>query len=149
MLSSPRGRAWVVLALAIALHVADEALTGFLSVYNPTVLELQRRLGWWPMPVFTFEGWLSGLVIAVLLLLALTPFAARNSGWWRKAAYVLAVLMIANAAGHTLGTIFGRTFAEVQFSRPMPGFYSSPLLLAASVYLMVQLRKPAGIRVIT
>jgi hypothetical protein len=29
------GRAWVTLCLALALHVTDEALTGFLDVYIP------------------------------------------------------------------------------------------------------------------
>ena len=29
------GRAWLGLAGALALHVTDEALTDFLSVYNP------------------------------------------------------------------------------------------------------------------
>jgi hypothetical protein len=36
--------------------------------------------------------------------------------------------------------VAGRTVASVQFSRPMPGFYSSPFLLAASVLLLVRLR---------
>ena len=27
--------AWLALVVALALHVADEALTGFLDVYNP------------------------------------------------------------------------------------------------------------------
>jgi hypothetical protein len=31
------GIAWIALCLAFALHIIDEALTGFLSVYNPTV----------------------------------------------------------------------------------------------------------------
>jgi hypothetical protein len=29
------GRAWFVLTVAFALHVFDEATTGFLAVYNP------------------------------------------------------------------------------------------------------------------
>jgi hypothetical protein len=29
------GNAWLVLCAALAIHVADEALTGFLSAYNP------------------------------------------------------------------------------------------------------------------
>jgi hypothetical protein len=49
--------------------------------------------------------------------------------------------MVLNAVGHTLGTVFGRTIASVEFSRPMPGFYSSPFLLAASIYVLVQLRR--------
>ena len=43
------GFAWIALCFALALHVVDEALTGFLSVYNPTVLALRSRYAWFPM----------------------------------------------------------------------------------------------------
>ena len=138
------GVAWIALCVALALHVADEALTGFLSVYNPTVLALRARYTWFPMPVFEFKDWLSGLGIAVTVLLALSPFAFRGERWLRPLAYAFAVLMLLNATGHTLGTIFGQTLPSITFSRPMPGFYSSPLLFAASVYMIVQLRKSAA-----
>ncbi len=135
------GIAWVLLCLALAMHVADEALTGFLAVYNPTVLALRSNLGYWPMPTFEFRGWLTGLITAVLVLLALSPFVFHGSRWIRPFFYFFAVMMIANGLGHTAGTIFGRTVNSVQFPRPMPGFYSSPLLLAASVYGLIQLRR--------
>ena len=80
------------------------------------------------------------LILAVLLLLSLSPLIARGTRWTRVVAYAVGVLMVLNALGHTAGTIFGRTVASVEFARPMPGFYSSPLLLAASIYLLVQLR---------
>ncbi|HYX70491.1 MAG TPA: hypothetical protein VE825_15255 [Terriglobales bacterium] len=138
------GWAWVMLCLALAAHVSDEALTGFLSVYNPTVLAMRARLPWWPMPTFGFREWLTGLIVAVLLLLAASPLAFRNTRWLRPLAYFLAVMMMLNGLGHTLGTIAGHTVAEVRFPRPMPGFYSSPLLLAASIYLLIQLRRSAA-----
>lgn len=135
------GRAWIFLALAIAIHVLDEALTHFLSVYNPTVLALQQKFPYLPLPTFGFGPWLSGLGIAIVLMLVLAPFAFRGARWIRPVFYVLVVIMIANAAGHTAGTVFGRTVSSVHFQRPMPGFYSSPLLLAASIYGLVQLRR--------
>jgi hypothetical protein len=138
--SSKLGIAWVLLVLALALHVTDEALTGFLSVYNPTVLAMRRTTGWLPMPVFTFDVWLSGLICAVIGMLLLSRFVFREDRWIRPLAYFFAIFMIANGLGHTAGTIMGRTVASVHFARPMPGFYSSPLLLAASVYLLIQLR---------
>jgi hypothetical protein len=49
--------------------------------------------------------------------------------------------MVFNAAGHTFGTVFGRTVETVRFARPMPGFYSSPFLLAAALYLLYWLRR--------
>jgi len=134
------GKAWVALCLALTLHIVDEASTNFLSVYNPTVAALRNRFGWFPMPTFTFGEWLTGLVLVNLALLFLSPLAFRGARWMRPAAYVFAVIMIFNAAGHTLGTIFGRTIESIHFSRPMPGFYSSPFLLAASIYLIVKLR---------
>lgn len=135
------GMAWVALCLALALHVTDEAATGFLSVYNPTVLALRARLGFWPMPTFEFRDWLQGLVTAVVVLLALSPFVFRGSRWIRPLVYFFAIMMIANGLGHTAGTVFGRTVSSVRLSRPMPGFYSSPFLLAASVYALIQLRR--------
>ena len=134
------GIAWIALCLALALHITDEALTGFLSVYNPTVMAMRERVPWFPMPVFAFGEWLAGLIVGDLLLLCLSVFAFRGSRWLRPLAYVFAVLMILNGLGHTAGTILGRTLASVHFARPMPGFYSSPLLLAASIYLLFRLR---------
>lgn len=121
--------------------MADEALTGFLSVYNPTGDALRSQLGYWPMPTFEFRQWLTGLATAVVVLLALSPFAFLGTRWIRPVFYIFAVLMLLNGLGHTAGTIFGRTVASIHFARPMPGFYSSPLLLAASIYGLVQLRK--------
>ena len=139
--NSPFGLGWFLLCLALGAHVIDEALTGFLNVYNPTVLVLRARFNWFPMPVFSFREWLTGLICLVIILLLLTPFAMRGSGWLRPVAYFLAIVMIFNGLGHTLGTAFGRTVSEVRFARPMPGFYSSPLLFAASFYLLYQLRR--------
>jgi hypothetical protein len=42
--------------------------------------------------------------------------------------------------------VLGRTVASVQFQRPAPGFYSSPLLLLASTYLFVRLRATRRVR---
>jgi len=93
------------------------------------------------MPMFEFREWLTGLIVAVLLLLALSPFVFRGARWIRPLFYFFAVLMIANGLGHTAGTILGHSVSSIRFARPMPGFYSSPLLLTASVYALVQLRR--------
>ena len=135
------GIAWLVLCLAIALHVLDEAVNGFLTIYNPTVRELRKQWPWFPMPPFAFDDWLRGMIIAVAVMAAASFFVFRGDRWIRPMAYVLSVLMIGNGLGHTLGTIFGRTVASVQFPRPMPGFWSSPVLFAAAIFLLMQLRK--------
>ena len=135
------GVAWVVLWTALAVHVADEALTGFLTVYNPTVLALRGRLGFWPMPTFEFREWLVGLAAGILVLAALSPFAFQNARWLRPLFYALALVGVLNALAHTVATLAGQTVSSVQFPRPAPGFYSSPLLLAVSTYALVQLRR--------
>ena len=44
-------------------------------------------------------------------------------------------LMLLNGLGHTLGSVY--------FGRLLPGVYSSPLLLAASIWLLVTARRKA------
>ena len=121
--------AWVGLALALGLHVTDEALTGFLPVYNQVVEELRADHPWVPLPTFTFPVWLGGLILGVLLLLALTPVVSRGAQWIRVASVILGVIMTGNALGH-LG-------ASVYWGKPAPGVYSSPLLLIAALALLV------------
>lgn len=136
------GKAWLALAAALALHVLDEALTGFLDVYNPTVLALRENAPWLPLPVFRFDVWLGGLIAGVLILLLLSKFAFRGAHWLRPPAFVLAVLMLFNGLSHIAATIMGRTVESVRLAGPMPGVYSSPVLVAASIWLLVSLLKP-------
>jgi hypothetical protein len=133
------GLAWILLCLAFCAHVADEALTGFLNVYNPTVIAMRDRFAWFPMPTFEFREWLVGLMVANLVLLGFTPFAYRNARGLRPLAYFYAGIMLLNGLGHTVFTVLGRTLASVQFARPAPGFYSSPFLLITSIYLLARL----------
>ena len=134
------GAPWVFLCLAFCTHVADEALTGFLGVYNPTVVAMRTRLGWFPMPTFEYREWLVELILVNLLLLALSPFAFRNARGLRPLAYFFAGVMLLNGMGHTIFSVLGQTVPSVRFPRPAPGFYSSPFLLITSTYLFVRLR---------
>src|SRR5262249_1066042 len=77
----------LALCLMLAIHVSDEALTGFLSVYNPTVLAVRRHVNWFPMPVFSFDSWLAGLIVTDLILFSLSWFVARGARWMRPLAY--------------------------------------------------------------
>lgn len=124
------GFAWVAFALALALHVSDEATHDFLAFYNPSARAIRERFPFLPVPTFTFPVWLSLLIAAVILLLCLSPLAFRGKGWLRVAAWPLGVLVgIANAALHISSSIY--------FHRWVPGVYSSPVLLAAAIYLLV------------
>jgi hypothetical protein len=122
------GFAWVALSLALAVHVIDEALTDFLSIYNPAALAIRRPFPLLPLPVFTFRVWLSSLAAGVVGLLLLSALAFRGARWIITWARLFAVLMLANALLH-LGI-------SLYLGKPIPGVYSSPLLLAASVYLL-------------
>ena len=122
------GVAWVGLCVALGIHVADEALTDFLSVYNPAVRAIRSRFPFLPLPTFTFPVWLGGLITVTVLLLALSPAAFRGEPGMRPAAYVFAVVMAGNGLLHLAGSIY--------LKRAMPGVYSAPLILAAALYLL-------------
>jgi hypothetical protein len=122
------GHAWVTLTIVLALHVIDEALTDFLSVYNPIVRQARARFGWFPMPEFTFGVWLTGLCLGVILLLTLSTFAYRGSRVLRVAAYPYAVIMFLNGVGHLVGSIY--------LDRWAPGATTAPLLIVASIGLV-------------
>ena len=122
--------AWVALTLAFALHVVDEATHDFLSWYNPTVLSLRDRLGWFPMPTFERDVWLAGLILAVLVLFALTPWVARGRRWIMPLAYIYAGVQIVNGLGHLTMSAYARQL--------IPGVISAPLILAAGVWLLIE-----------
>ena len=128
-----RGWAWVSLALAIAVHVLDEAAHDFLALYNPTVEAIRRVVPVLPLPVFSFPVWIGGLAAGVALMLAVSPAVFRGARWTRPVCYTLAVLMMLNGLGHAASSLY--------LGRPAPGVYSSPLLVAVAVWLFVFTRR--------
>jgi hypothetical protein len=125
---------WLLTVGALALHVADEALTGFLDFYNPFVRSMRERLGFWPMPTFTFGVWLTGLIALVIVLCALTPAVRRGAPGTRVASWVLAVVVLANGIAHLAGSVY--------FGRWLPGATTAPLLIVSSVLLMIRAAAP-------
>jgi hypothetical protein len=119
----------VALCAALALHVADEALSGFLSVYNPAVRAIRERVPFLPLPTFTFRIWLAGLVVAVIGLASLSPFAFARAAWMAVPASAVAVVMLGNGALHIGASLYRR--------RLMPGVSSAPFLIAAAVWLLL------------
>ena len=124
------GRAWFALAAALALHVADEAHSGFLAVYNPAVRSIRATLHWLPIPTFTFWPWLIGLVVGITLLFALTPAAYGGNRILVWIGVPFSALMILNALGH-----FGGSF---YLGHAMPGVLSSPVLIMAAILCLVR-----------
>lgn len=124
------GLSWIAFALAVALHVADEARHDFLATYNPNAIAIRRRLhiSFFP-PVFTFRTWLTGLIAGVCLLLLLSPFALHGAQWIRWIALPLAIVIgIGNGLGHIGGSLYYRKW--------MAGILSSPVLLIAGSWLL-------------
>ena len=122
------GLAWIAFALAVALHVADEASHDFLATYNSNARAIRAKLHL-PVPVFTFRMWLMGLMAGITLLLALSPLAFHGSHWLRGTALPLAILVgVFNALLHLGGSLLYR--------RKMAGVLSAPVLLATGAWLL-------------
>jgi hypothetical protein len=129
------GYAWIIFALALAVHVLDEATHDFLSFYNPSVQAIRARLPFLRLPTFTFRVWLAGLVAGIVLLLCISPLAFRGARWMRMVAVPLAIVVgVFNASLHMLSSVY--------YHRWMPGVYSSPLLLMAALLLLVSSGHP-------
>jgi hypothetical protein len=126
------GVAWLLLTLALALHVVDEALNDFLALYNPIVAGLRARWPLLPLPTFTFGVWLAQLCGALAVLFLLTPFAWQGRRWMRPLSYAYAILMLGNGLAHVFGSIY--------LSRLLPGLFSSPLLIGAAIFLLFAAR---------
>ena len=131
-MSASYGVAWAALCVAFAIHVVDEARTDFLSVYNTTARAIRARFPFLLIPTFTFRVWLTGLVVAVLVLASLTPVAFRGAPGLRPVAYVFGIVMAGNGVLHLVGSAYMR--------RAMPGVYSAPIILAAAGYLLASIR---------
>jgi hypothetical protein len=112
---------------ALAVHIADEAMTGFLDFYNPLVLSIRARTPWFPMPTFAFDDWLRLLTLAVLVLAAVSPWIRRGGTGPAAASWIFSVVMFLNGVGHLAGSVF--------VERWLPGATSAPLLLVASAML--------------
>lgn len=122
------GLAWIAFALAVALHVADEASHDFLALYNPNARTIRAKLHL-PVPVFTFRGWLTGLIAGIALLLLLSPLAFHGAHWVRVTALPLAILVgIFNGLLHIVGSLFYR--------KKLAGVLTAPVLLAAGTWLL-------------
>jgi len=119
-------RAWLALTFALALHVADEAFNDFLGFYNPFVMMLRDVLLWQWLPTFEFGEWLGGLMMAVLLLLALSRWCGWR--WLVWAALPYGLLMTVCGAAHIGGSLYTQ--------RILPGTLSAPLLVGCALWLI-------------
>ena len=129
-LKNKNAAAWVLMISAVAIHVIDEASTGFLPLYNNVAQSLRASLGLSFPPMFSFETWLGGLITAVIIGFALTSLVSRGGRFIRVFTTILGILMVVNALGHMLGSVY--------LGRLLPGFWSSPFLLVTAVLVVVR-----------
>jgi hypothetical protein len=128
-LINKHGYAWVWLTVALAIHVTDEASNDFLSVYNPIVNKLVSKYPYLPLPTFTFSLWITGLIIAIAALFALSLAVFHGKKFTIYFSFFYGGLMLLNGLTHIAGS-----FA---LGRVLPGTWSAPLLIIASLYLLV------------
>lgn len=121
------GRAWLVLTVVLALHVADEALNDFLRYYNPYAERLSESWPWLTLPVFSFPIWISLLITAVVSLALMSLCAYRTFFWTPFAATVYSVVMFANGFLHLA--------AALRTGSAIPGVYTAPLCMVGALYL--------------
>jgi len=119
--------AWLFVCLHLAAHSAEEALNGFVEVWNPVLLAVRTATGI-PLPQFEFQAWLTMLVIGVGALTAMTPLVARGVRGFHAGSYVFALAMIVNGVHHLASPLY--------LGRFLPGQYTSPLLILSSLWLI-------------
>ncbi|HZN06558.1 MAG TPA: hypothetical protein VFB65_07220, partial [Pyrinomonadaceae bacterium] len=108
--------AWMALCGALAIHVADEALTGFLELYNPTVRAIREQYPLLPLPTFTFETWLSLLIFAAAMLIASSFFVWKGRWAMRPISYAFAGFMLLNGFLHIVVSLYMREFVSGVYS---------------------------------
>ena len=140
--TNPRalGRAWLLLTATLAGHIIDEVMNDFLSAWNPMVGALRERVGILLLPTFTSDWWILPLVLAVLVLLALTKLAYRRREWVRRFAFFYAIVMIAHGLFHITWSFMSGDLVS--------GVYSSPFLIATGLYLLMAARHAKDVKAI-
>ena len=81
-----------------------------------------------PLPTFTFQIWLTLLVLAVILLTGSSFFVWKGRWAMRPISYVFAGFMLINGLLHIALSLY--------MGKLMPGVYSSPLLIVSSLALL-------------
>jgi hypothetical protein len=90
-------------------------------------MNLRAAVPWLLLPTFSFPVWITSLALAIVALLALTPFAFRGQKWMRLPSLIFSAVMLLNGLGHIAATIYA--------GRAIAGVYSAPLVLVAATYL--------------
>ena len=122
------GKAWLILSVFLLLHIIDEALNGFLSVYNENVLKIRASTGI-PFPTFRFAYWFTGLICVDVWLLFLSRYALQGKRVIIWLAYPFAIVMLANGLVHLAGSLYLQQW--------VPGIITAPFLVYGSINLFL------------
>jgi len=127
------GFPWLVLCLALAVHVAEEIGGGFLPAYQLALESMRRLVPYVELPHVSLTVWLGASIGFVAVLAVLAPLAYRGARGMRTLMLWLIGLALANVAGHVAGSVLA--------GRPMPGVYSTLALAGACTYAIVADRR--------
>ena len=81
------------------------------------------------LPTFSFSIWIGLLLLALTGLLAVSPLVFLGKWGMRPVSLIFAWFMLLNGLGHLLAVVYD--------PRLMPGAWSSPLLLAGAIDLLI------------
>ena len=101
----------MVMCGALAIHVADEALTGYLDWHNQTVLAVRQQYPLVLLPTFTFEIFLSLLIFAVVSLSAVSYFVWTGRWAMRPISHVFAIHAGKRISPHRPFNLHARVYA--------------------------------------
>ncbi|MBD3349581.1 MAG: HXXEE domain-containing protein [Candidatus Eisenbacteria bacterium] len=133
------GMPWLFLCLALAIHVAEEIGSGFLSAYDLALEAMRRLVPYVEVPHVSLTVWLGGSIGVVAVLALLTPLAYRGARGMRVLMLWVIGLALANVAGHLGGSILA--------GRMIPGAYSTIALAVACAYaIMADRRRVSALR---
>ena len=130
------GLAWLFLCVAFCAHVADETLTGFLDVYNPTVLAVRAQHPWFTMPTFKIPRTVDRAHPCERVVLAADTARISEGALAAPGGLFLRLRTLLNGLGHTMATIFGRTVSAGSLPPTSLG-----LLLLATTFLRFDLSR--------
>ncbi|MFH1501478.1 MAG: HXXEE domain-containing protein [Candidatus Eisenbacteria bacterium] len=127
------GIPWLLLCLALALHVAEEIGSGFLPAYNLAIESMRELVPFATLPHLSLTVWLAASIGFVALLALLTPLAYRGVRGMRTLMLWVIGLELANVIGHAGGSVLA--------GRMLPGTYSTAAMAAACAFAIVADRR--------
>lgn len=129
--------AWFLACIVFALHILDEGLNGSFGFYSDLEQLLTNLFPSLSITPFNFQVWLVNMTGTVIALFLLTPLVHAGHRLMVPASFAFAAFLTANSSFHLMMTL-GRGEA-------VTGAITSPLMLAAGVFLFLATGRPASV----